>query len=221
MSNLDERPTGHGGSRPSAKPMLTAERNGFVERHDLWTERQHADAAQMRRVIDELGIEMVRVCFADQYGVLRGKTITRAALPTVLRSGLTAPSSLLLKDASGRSTSPVFESLSLGGYSGYTGVGDIVLVPDPTSFRVLPWSRRTGIVLADLSYPDGTAVPFCSRGALRRGLADLAGRGLSWARSWSSTSSRAPTTRWRPSGSVGRDTLAARRRSGPSPRDPS
>src|SRR5688500_10147174 len=98
MRNVDERPVAQGGSPPSARPMLAAERDGFVERHGLWTERQYADAAQMRRVLDELGIELVRVCFSDQFGVLRGKTVTRAALPGVLRSGLTVPSSLLLKD---------------------------------------------------------------------------------------------------------------------------
>jgi glutamine synthetase len=178
MRNVDERPVAQGGSPSSARPVPAVERNGFVERHGLWTERQYADAAQMRRVLDELGIELVRVCFCDQFGVLRGKTVTRAALPGILRSGITVPSSLLLKDTSGRSTFPVFEALRLDGYSGFTGAGDVVLVPDPSTFRVLPWSRRTGMVLADLRYPHGGEVQYCTRGALRRGLAGLAGRDL-------------------------------------------
>jgi glutamine synthetase len=132
----------------------------------------------MRRVLDELGVELVRVAFSDQFGVLRGKTVTRAALPGVLRSGITVPSSLLLKDMSGKSTFPVFEALELDGYRGFSGAGDIVVVPDPSTFRVLPWSRRTAIVLSDLHYPDGRAVPYCTRGALRRALAGLTERGL-------------------------------------------
>ena len=178
MSNLDGRPANQGGSRPGIRPLAVAERSGFVARHELWSERQYADEEQMRRVLDELGVELVRVAFSDQFGVLRGKTVTRAALPGVLRSGITVPSSLLLKDMSGRSTFPVFEALELDGYRGFSGAGDIVVVPDPSTFRVLPWSRRTAIVLSDLHYPDGRAVPYCTRGALRRALAGLAERGL-------------------------------------------
>jgi glutamine synthetase len=62
----------------------------------------------MRRVIDELGLELVRFSFADQHGVLHGKTLTRAAVPARCAPGVTAPSSLLLKDTSGRSVFPVF-----------------------------------------------------------------------------------------------------------------
>ncbi len=178
MSNLDGRPASQGGSRPGVRPLAVAERSGFVARHELWSERQYADEEQMRRVLDELGVELVRVAFSDQFGVLRGKTVTRAALPGVLRSGITVPSSLLLKDMSGKSTFPVFEALELDGYRGFSGAGDIVVVPDPSTFRVLPWSRRTAIVLSDLHYPDGRAVPYCTRGALRRALAGLAERGL-------------------------------------------
>ena len=178
MSNLDGRPANQGGSRPGIRPLAVAERSGFVARHELWSERQYADEEQMRRVLDELGVELVRVAFSDQFGVLRGKTVTRAALPGVLRSGITVPSSLLLKDMSGKSTFPVFEALELDGYRGFSGAGDIVVVPDPSTFRVLPWSRRTAIVLSDLHYPDGRAVPYCTRGALRRALAGLAERGL-------------------------------------------
>lgn len=178
MRNVDERPVAQGGGGPGARPLLAADRDGFVDRFGLWTERQYADAAQLRRVLDELGIEMVRVCFTDQFGVVRGKTITRAALPGVLRSGLTVPSSLLLKDTSGRSVFPVFEGLRLDDYRGFSGAGDVVLVPDPSTFRVLPWSRRTGMLLSDLHYPDGRPVPYCTRGALRRALARLAERDL-------------------------------------------
>ncbi|MEQ3549004.1 glutamine synthetase family protein [Pseudonocardia nematodicida] len=179
MRNVDERPVAEGGGGHTARPMLDSDRGGFVERHELWSEQKYAAAAQLRRVIDELGIELVRVCFVDQHGVLRGKSITSAALPGILRSGLTAPSSLLLKDPSGRSSFAVFEGLRLDGYRGFSGAGDVVLVADPTTFRVLPWDNRTGLLLADLHYPGGGAVPFCTRGLLRRHLDSLAGRGMS------------------------------------------
>ncbi|WP_222706689.1 glutamine synthetase family protein [Lacisediminihabitans profunda] len=158
--------------------MLEAERGGFIDRHDLWTESQYASAAQMRRVMDEVGIEMVRFCFVDQHGVIRGKTLTRASVAAALRSGVTAPSSLLLKDSAGKSVYAVFESDTVSNVDGFSGAGDIVMVPDPGTFRVLPWSRRTGMVLCDVRFPNGAEVPFCTRSILRREVKKLAERDL-------------------------------------------
>jgi glutamine synthetase len=161
----------------TVRPLLDADRGGFVERHGLWDDAAHAAAAQLRRVVDERGIEVVRVVFADQHGVLHGKAFTRDALPGVLRDGCTVPSSLLLKDTSGRSVYPVFSAGGGVGVPGLGGAGDVVLVPDPTTFRVLPWADRTGWVLCDLRFPDGRAVPLCTRGIARRVLGGLADRG--------------------------------------------
>lgn len=181
MRNVDERDVHAGGGGVSARPMLAKDRGGFIDLHELWSEGQYASAGQMRRVMDEVGIEMVQFLFADQHGILRGKTLTRAAVAQAMRDGIRAPSSLLLKDTSGKSAFPVFDAAVLGGFDGlarFSGAGDVVLVPDPETFRILPWSRRTALVLCDLRFPDGSAVPFCSRGMLRSKLDALAARDL-------------------------------------------
>jgi glutamine synthetase len=166
-----------GGKGASARPLLAADRGGFVEQHELWGEEQYAAAAQLRRVIDEIGIERVRLAFVDQHGVLRGKTVTHEALPSALRDGIRAPSSLLLKDTSGRTVFPVFTA-DLGlGVEGLSGAGDVVLVPDPLTFHPLPWSPGTALMLCDLRFPSGAPVPFCTRSLLGRLLADLRARG--------------------------------------------
>jgi len=167
-----------GGSGWNARPLLAADRGGFIERHGLWNETQYAAAGHLRRVVDELGIELIRFSFADQHGILHGKTLTRAALGTALRSGVTAPSSLLIKDTSGRSAYPVFGTDTGVGVDGFAGAGDVVLVPDPTTFRALPWAPRTGWVLCDLRFPDGSGVPFCTRSLLRGQLDRLAAAGF-------------------------------------------
>jgi glutamine synthetase len=177
MANVDARPVSEGGRGWDARPMLAADRGGFVDRHGLWSPEQCAAAGQLRRVIDELGIELVRFSFADQHGVLHGKTLTRSAVADALRSGVTAPSSLLLKDTSGRSVFPVFSADTGVGVPGFAGAGDVVLVPDPTTFRVLPWAEKTGWILCDLRFPDGSPVPFCTRGMLRTQLDALAADG--------------------------------------------
>ncbi len=172
--SADERPRSFGGS---ARPMLAADRDGFVDRHDLWGEAEHAAAAQIRRVIDERGIEMVRVAFCDQHGTLRGKTLVGDGLWSGLRGGCRVPSSLVLKDTSGKSVYPVFTPDAGTGIEGLGGAGDIVLVPDPKSFRVLPWAPNTGWVLCDLHFPDGRPVPFSTRRIFRDALDRLAARG--------------------------------------------
>lgn len=175
--NADSRIVAEGGHGPSARPMLAADRGGFVDQHDCWSEAQYAAAVQVRRVVDEVGLERVRICFADQHGILRSKTVTRDALPGVLRDGITAPSSLLLKDTSGKSVFPVFTATPVEGHPEFAGAGDVVLVPDPTTFRVLPWAERTGWLLCDLRSPGGAAVPFDPRGILRRQLGRVAALG--------------------------------------------
>jgi glutamine synthetase len=151
-------------------------RAGFIERHALWDDAEYAAAAQALRVIDEHGIELVRVAFPDQHGVLRGKALTREAFGGALRDGITAPSTLVLKDTAGRTVYPVFESG--GGPAGMAGASDMVLVPLPSTFRILPWAPRTAWVLCDIQLPDGAPVPFSSRHLLRRHLRELAERGL-------------------------------------------
>ena len=53
------------------------------------------------------------------------------------------------------------------------GAADIVMMPDPSTFRVLPWAPDTGWFLCDLQFPDGRAVPFSTRAPLRKALGRL------------------------------------------------
>lgn len=173
--SVDERPVSEGGGGAPVRPLLGAD--GFVARHGLWGDAEYAAAAQLARVVDEQGIELVRLSFCDQHGVLRGKTLTRDALWGALRDGCTAPSSLLLKDTSGKSVYPVFTPGAGIGVAGLSGAGDIVLVPDPASFRILPWAGRTGWLLCDLYFPDGTTVPLSTRELCRQALRRLGEHG--------------------------------------------
>ena len=123
------------------------------------------------------GLETVRVLFADPHGVLRGKTVTVGALPSVFRSGLGAPSTLLLKDTSGRTAFPVWSGDAGQGDGAMTGAGDMLLIPDPATFRVLPWSGHSAWILCDLCFPDGRPVTFSPRQVLRRAVEKLDARG--------------------------------------------
>jgi glutamine synthetase len=56
-----------------------------------------------------------------------------------------------------------------------------VLVPDPATFKVLPWLDRTGWILSDLYFRSGERVPFDTRGILQDQLERLAVEGHEFA----------------------------------------
>jgi glutamine synthetase len=57
-------------------------------------------------------------------------------------------------------------------------VGEVRLVPDLDTFRVLPYAPRTGAVLTDHIRLDGTPAPVCQRSFLKRMTSRLGERGL-------------------------------------------
>jgi len=63
---------------------------------------------------------------------------------------------------------------------GEDGAGDMVMVADPTMFRVLPWAPHSGWILCDLYRTDGTPHPFSTRALMRRMLDRLAEHKLVW-----------------------------------------
>src|SRR5947209_101185 len=103
----------------------------FIERHGLWSDEQRRAAKEVMRRIETEGIELVRLSFPDLHGILRGKALVSAAIPSALADGCAVTSSLLLKDTAHRTVVSVF---SLGAGMGQTrlqGASDIVMVPDP------------------------------------------------------------------------------------------
>ena len=59
-----------------------------------------------------------------------------------------------------------------------SGAGDIVMVPDPATFRVLPWLDKTGWMLCDIYFTNGKPVPFSTRRVLQGALSDLGDAGF-------------------------------------------
>jgi glutamine synthetase len=152
----------------------------FVARHDLWSDEQRRAAEEVKRRIETDGIQLVRLSFPDLHGILRGKALLPAAMPSALSEGCAVTSTLLLKDTSHRTVMPVFSPGAGIGLPRLQGASDIIMVPDPTTFRVLPWLQATGWMLCDLYFPDGTPVAFSTRHLLRNLLARLSAEGRSF-----------------------------------------
>lgn len=149
----------------------------FVARHALWSDEQRDAAARMRRIVEEKNLEVIRLAFPDQHGILRGKTIIAAEALASLESGCSITTTMLAKDSSHRTVFPVFTSGGGFGMKEMEGAADVLMVADPSTFRVLPWAPATGWVLCDLYFNDGRAVPFATRALYRKVLDDLASRG--------------------------------------------
>lgn len=154
-------------------------RNGGLAALRWDADRYEAADAVLARCVAE-GIEAVRIVMADQHGVTRGKTIMLAALASAFRDGVGAPSTLLLKDTSHATVFPVWEADAGFGAGVLTGASDVVLLPDPVTFQVLPWADATGWMLADICLPDGSETGLSTRAILQSAMAKLAGRGLSF-----------------------------------------
>jgi len=128
--------------------------------------------------VREGGIETVRVVFVDQHGVSRGKTIIASALATALHNGVSITSTLLLKDTSHSTVFPVWQDDAGFGPGVMTGASDILMVPDPHTFRILPWAANTGWIISDIRQMDGSPIALSCRQILRNALARMHERGF-------------------------------------------
>src|SRR5580704_7535324 len=80
----------------------------LVERHGLWSAEQNEAAEHIEALIAGEEIEVLRFSFADQHGLLRGKTLIAAEAVGALRSGVSITTTLLAKDTAHRTVFPVF-----------------------------------------------------------------------------------------------------------------
>ncbi len=155
----------------------TSGRTALVEKHGLWSDDDHLRGAEVLKQIERQQLDVVRLSFADQHGILRGKTLVAGEIPGAMRNGCTMTTTLLAKDTSHRTVYPVFTEGGGFGMDEMTGGGDFVMVPDPHTFRILPWAPGTGWMLCDIHFPDGSPVPFSTRRICRQAVDRLAKRG--------------------------------------------
>ena len=132
-----------------------------------------AEACIARAAADQ--IETVRVVFADQHGVLRGKTVTAERLRAVFTTGIRVPSTLLLKDTAHRTVFPVWQS---GGASPMRNASDVLLVPRPETWRTSLGSDHAALVHCDVVSVEGEPIAFSSRRVLQAQIDRLAENGL-------------------------------------------
>jgi glutamine synthetase len=131
------------------------------------------NAAEALKEIEAHDLKAVRFSFADQHGVLRGKTLAATEARGALERGVTVTSTLLLKDTSHRTVFPAFTPGGGMGMPELQGAADVLMIPDPSTFRILPWAPDTGWFLCDLEFQDRRPMPFSTRLLLKKSVEKL------------------------------------------------
>src|SRR5580692_4740860 len=160
-----------------AATVTAGREDGFIRRHELWTDAQREAADQIRQTLDEGDIRQVRIGWGDQHGIMRGKSLT---VPEFRRSLADGKDFQLVTTIFDTTNHPIVSPFAAGNFPGVpelTGLPDGILVPDPTTFRRLPWVDGAASVLSDAYFQNGKPVPFSTRGLLRGQLDQLAAEG--------------------------------------------
>lgn len=146
---------------------LDAVGDGFIARNKLWSNTQAEAAAKVLALVEEHGLRTIRVAVADPQGKIRGKTLTPRAFRGAMKDGLDFTTAQFNFDsAEGIAYNPFTSGGSLA-MEEMEGFPDVTLVPDPATFRILPWASGTGWILGDMHFPDGSPVPFDARHKLK------------------------------------------------------
>ncbi|MGE2734014.1 glutamine synthetase family protein [Mycolicibacterium vaccae] len=128
---------------------------------------------ELEELVTAGDIDTVIVAFCDMQGRLTGKRISaRLFVEDTAEHGAECCNYLLAVDV---------DMNTVDGYeisSWETGYGDMVMTPDMTTLRRIPWQPGTALVMADLSWTDGRPVRQAPRGILRSQLERLDDLGL-------------------------------------------
>jgi len=107
---------------------------------------------------DEAGLRLVRFIWCGNDGTIRAKSSARNGLEGRIASGIGLTVAMQAMNGLDQ-LQPV---------DGMGPVGEVRLVPDPDTFRVLPYAPRTGAMLVDHVTLDGAPAPVCQRSFLKR-----------------------------------------------------
>ena len=118
----------------------------------------------------ERGLQLVRFLYCDNGGVIRGKSTHVGQLARRMSTGIG-----LVKGMQS------FTSLdSLAPDATYGPVGEIRLIPDPSTFVVLPYAPRSGQMIANMIELDHQPWALDPRAFLQRMVATAAAKGLAF-----------------------------------------
>jgi len=128
---------------------------------------EQLDAAAIAQQAQRADLRLVRFLWCGNDGTVRAKASSMHGLEGRIRAGIGLTVAMQAMNGLDH-LQPV---------EGMGPVGEIRLVPDPSTFRVLPYAPNSGAMLVDQLGLDGEVAPVDQRGFLRRQADRLAERG--------------------------------------------
>ncbi|GAB3407491.1 type I glutamate--ammonia ligase [Schumannella luteola] len=116
------------------------------------------------RTIEERGVKFVRLWFTDVVGTLKSVALAPAEVEGAFTEGVG------------------FDGSAIEGLT-RTSEADVLAIPDPTTFQILPWRGDvdpTARMFCDITTPDGQPAMADPRNVLKRTLAKAADRGFTF-----------------------------------------
>ena len=132
-------------------PVRIYDKNRHTEEMSEMLEQQRE---YVLRTVEERGVRLVRLWFTDILGNLKSFAISPAELENALEDGMT------------------FDGSSIEGFS-RVQEADVLAIPDPNTFEVLPWADPKGTearVFCNIHNLDGTPFDADPRQVLKRNL---------------------------------------------------
>ena len=123
------------------------------------------DKEGVLKAVKDNKVKFIRLWFTDVLGVLKSFAITVEELETALNEGMG------------------FDGSSIEGFARIEE-SDMIAMPDPNTFVILPWRPDDGAgvarMICDVNQPDGTPYEGCPRHALKRNLKKATDLGYSF-----------------------------------------
>src|SRR3954452_18441053 len=125
-------------------------------------EQKPQTADDVKRIVDETAIRFLRFWFSDVLGQLNSFSINAAELDDAFEGGMG------------------FDGSSITGFNAIEE-SDMIAMPDPSTFAVLPWrpeAQGVGRMFCDILTPERTPYEGDPRHVLRRALARMESMGF-------------------------------------------
>src|SRR5271165_5255153 len=130
--------------------------------------------------IDEEKLEVIRIAFVDMHGIARMRPIEARLFSQAARNGVPFTTALFAMDSANNIFQNVFARDGGFGRDTMGGAGDMLAIPDLSTFRVLPWAHKCAWVMSDLYLSSGERCPFDPRLIMQTACDRLSLQGLSY-----------------------------------------
>src|SRR5262245_37539561 len=113
-------------------------------RQRVWTDEQRRQADALKERLRREDVRLVRLAWSDTHGCSRAKAVSLPVFLEALENGYNINVATTTLDSANART---FASFTRGGGMGLpemTGSPNLTIVPDPLTFRVLPWAGHNG-----------------------------------------------------------------------------